>query len=83
MMERQVSHMVRLVDDLMELSRISRGTFDLRRERVELAAVVRNAVETSDPLIQSAGHSSSSRSPRSRSGWMATRSGWRRSSPIC
>ena len=56
MMERQVSHMVRLVDDLLEISRITRGTFELRREPVELATVVRNAIETSDPLIQAAGH---------------------------
>ena len=41
MMERQVSHMVRLVDDLLEVSRITRGKIELRKERVELAAVVR------------------------------------------
>ncbi|MES3003134.1 MAG: ATP-binding protein [Pseudomonadota bacterium] len=56
MMERQVNHLVRLVDDLLEVSRINRGTFELRRERVELAAIVRNAVETSDPLLREAGH---------------------------
>ena len=56
MMERQVNHLVRLVDDLLEVSRISRGTFELRRERVEVAAVVRNAVETSEPLIRAARH---------------------------
>ncbi len=56
MMERQVNHLVRLVDDLLEVSRISRGTFELRRERVEVASIVRNAIETSEPLIQSAGH---------------------------
>ncbi len=56
MMERQVNHMVRLVDDLLEVSRISNGKIDLRKEDVELAAVVRNAVETSRPLIESAGH---------------------------
>jgi CheY-like chemotaxis protein len=55
-MERQVGHLVRLVDDLLEMSRISRGTFELRKERVELAAVVRNALETSEPLIQEARH---------------------------
>jgi CheY-like chemotaxis protein len=57
MMERQVSHLVRLVDDLLEMSRISRGALTLRKERVELAAIVRNAIETSEPLIESAGHS--------------------------
>lgn len=57
MMERQVNHLVRLVDDLLEMSRISRGTFELRRERVEVSAIVRNAIETSDPLLRAAGHS--------------------------
>ncbi|HXS82169.1 MAG TPA: ATP-binding protein [Methylomirabilota bacterium] len=56
MMERQVNHMVRLVDDLMEVSRITRGKIELRREPVELAVVVRSAVEIGRPLIESAGH---------------------------
>ena len=56
MMERQVDHLVRLVDDLLEMSRISRGILELRRARVELGSVVRNAVETSEPLIREAGH---------------------------
>jgi PAS domain S-box-containing protein len=56
MMERQVNHLVRLVDDLLEMSRISRGVLELRRERVELSAIVRNAVETSQPLFERAGH---------------------------
>jgi signal transduction histidine kinase len=47
MMERQVNHMVRLVDDLLEVSRITRGKIELRKEKIELAAVVRSAVETS------------------------------------
>jgi signal transduction histidine kinase len=55
-MERQVDHLTRLVDDLLELSRITRGLLELRRERVELAGVVRNAVETSEPLIVAARH---------------------------
>ena len=54
-MERQLDHLVRLVDDLLEMSRITRGLVDLRRERVELSTIVRNAVETSQPLVQ-AGH---------------------------
>ena len=45
MMERQVGQMVRLVDDLLDVSRISRGKIELRRERVELASVVNHAVE--------------------------------------
>ncbi len=50
-MERQVAHLVRLVDDLMEVSRITRGKIELRKEPVELAAVLRHAMETSRPLI--------------------------------
>ena len=56
MMERQVNHLVRLVDDLLEVSRISRGTFTLRRERVDVRTIARNAVEASQPLMQSARH---------------------------
>jgi PAS domain S-box-containing protein len=54
-MERQVNHLVRLVDDLLEVSRITRGKIELRKERVELAAIARNAIETSRPLIDAAG----------------------------
>lgn len=56
MLERQVNHMVRLVDDLMEVSRITRGKIELRKEHIELAAVVCSAVETSKPLIEAANH---------------------------
>jgi len=56
MMERQVNHMVRLVDDLLEVSRITRGTIELRTEPVEIAGVVRSAVETSQPLIEAGSH---------------------------
>ena len=53
-LERQVGHMVRLVDDLMEVSRITRGTIELRRERLNLADAIRSALETSEPLIRRA-----------------------------
>jgi len=56
MMERQVGHMVRLVDDLLEVSRITRGKIELRKERVELAAVIRSAVEASQPVIDAGNH---------------------------
>ena len=56
MMDRQVSHMVRLVDDLMEVSRITRGKIELRRQRVDLATIVGGAVETTRSLIDAAGH---------------------------
>ena len=48
--------MVRLIDDLMDVSRITRNKLELRPERVDLAVVVRNAVETSRPLVEDAGH---------------------------
>jgi len=56
MMERQVAHMVRLVDDLFELSRISRGKIELKREHLELATVINQALETSRPLIEAGAH---------------------------
>jgi PAS domain S-box-containing protein len=56
MMERQVSHMVRLVDDLMEVSRITRGKIGLRKEPLAIAAIIDGAVETSRPLIEARGH---------------------------
>ena len=56
MIERQVQQMVRLVDDLLDLSRVRRGLIELRTERVELETVLRSAVETSRPLIEHSGH---------------------------
>jgi PAS domain S-box-containing protein len=56
MMERQVEHLVRLVDDLMEVSRITRGNLELRRKPVALGTVLRGAIETADPLIRSGEH---------------------------
>lgn len=56
MMERQLAQMVRLIDDLLDLSRISRGKIELRKERLPLARVVQQAVETSRPTIEQGGH---------------------------
>lgn len=56
MMERQMTQMVRLVDDLMDVSRITRGKVDLRKEHVPLSVVINSAVETSRPLIEQMGH---------------------------
>jgi signal transduction histidine kinase/ActR/RegA family two-component response regulator len=53
--ERQTAHLVRLVDDLLDMSRISRGKIELRRCRVELATVIQQAVETCTPMAQSEG----------------------------
>ena len=50
MMERQVSQMVRLVDDLLDVSRISRGNIELRRVPIELTSAVYHAVEVIQPL---------------------------------
>ena len=51
MMDRQVDYLIRLVDDLLEVSRITRGKIELKKARVDLAAVVREAVEMSMSLI--------------------------------
>ncbi len=53
---RQVTVMVRLIDDLFDVARISSNKLDVRKERVELAAVVESAVESSRPLISQCGH---------------------------
>ncbi len=55
-MERQLGQLVRLIDDLLDVSRITRGRLDLRKQRVDLAGVVRSAVEDSRPAIEAAGH---------------------------
>jgi PAS domain S-box-containing protein len=56
MMDRQLAHMVRLIDDLLDISRINRNKMELRRARVSLADVVASAIETARPLIDEAGH---------------------------
>jgi PAS domain S-box-containing protein len=55
-MERQLSQMVRLVDDLLDISRITTGKLQLRRERVELVTVVQSAAEAVRPLIDAQAH---------------------------
>ena len=55
-LERQVRQMVRLVDDLLDLSRISRGKVELRKERHALATIVAQAVETSGPVLDASQH---------------------------
>jgi PAS domain S-box-containing protein len=57
MMERQLGHMVRLVDDLLDISRINQRKIELRRSVVALADVVGSAVETARPAIDAGGHS--------------------------
>ncbi|MCE9554781.1 MAG: response regulator [Planctomycetes bacterium] len=55
-MSQQVTHMVRLVDDLMDVSRIMRGKVQLRPEPVEISTIVTRAVEVARPLIDSKQH---------------------------
>jgi PAS domain S-box-containing protein len=54
--DRQVTHLVRLVDDLLDVSRITSGKISLQKERVSLTLIVTNAVEASRPLIESEHH---------------------------
>ncbi len=56
MMERQVRHMVRLIDDLLEVSRITRRQIELQPSLVRLSAIVQAAIETSRPAIDESGH---------------------------
>jgi signal transduction histidine kinase len=55
-MERQVHHLNRLVDDLLEVSRITRGIIEVKKEPLDLAAIVRAAVETSRPVLDNLRH---------------------------
>lgn len=54
--DRQVAQMTRLLDDLLEVSRITQGKLELRKEWVDLNAIVQRALETSRPLLEAAGH---------------------------
>jgi PAS domain S-box-containing protein len=56
MMERQLGHLVRLVDDLLDIARINQNKMELRRSRVLLTDVMNSAVETARPAIEAAGH---------------------------
>jgi PAS domain S-box-containing protein len=67
--ERQTKHITRLVDDLLDVSRISRGKITLNKQPLELATIVNHAMETSRPLIQAHGHSLSLSLP-SESVWI-------------
>ena len=53
---RQVEHLTRLIDDLMDISRITRNRLELRRDRIDLAAVIQGAVESSRPTIEQYSH---------------------------
>lgn len=53
-MERQVAHMVRLIDDLLDVSRISTGKLEIRREPIALSTIIQAALESSQPLFNNA-----------------------------
>jgi len=55
-LERQTAHLVRLIDDLLDVSRITRGKVELRTREVELASVIASAIEASRPRLDGAGH---------------------------
>lgn len=61
--ERQLTQLIRLVDDLLDVSRITRNKIDLRKERVAFSSIVQSAVETSRPLIEALGHALTVRLP--------------------
>ena len=84
MMKRQVQHLVRLVDDLLDVSRIMRGKVQIRMQRLPLSEVIDRGLETAQPLIASQGHELIVGHPRGadldrrRPG-----AAWPRCSPIC
>ena len=56
MMGRQVGHLIRLVDELLDVSRITSGKIELKKERVKLTSIVHQSIETVEPQMHSAGH---------------------------
>ena len=54
MIDRQLAHMARLLDDLLDVSRITRGALEIRRETLDLRATVMQSVEAARPLAQAA-----------------------------
>ena len=76
MMERQLAHLARLVDDLLDISRITRGQVDLKRETIDLRAVIETAIEVATPILNVNRHTLTVELPGH-----ADRSGRRFSSP--
>ncbi len=56
MMERQVNHLVRLADDLLDVARVTTGKIELRKELISLVDVINNAIEAANPLIVCSQH---------------------------
>ena len=76
--ERQVKHVVGLVDDLLDVSRITRGKIELKRERVRLADAVARAIEQASPLDRAAPAQPPCRRARRTCTSTATAAAWRR-----
>ena len=70
MMDRQMIHLVRLIDDLLDISRVSQGKIELRREKIQISEVIRQALESSRPLIDSASHTAECRSAGGTALWL-------------
>lgn len=66
LIDRQVTHLARLVDDLLDASRITRGKLELQRERVDLVTVLERVIECARPSIDDAGHRLSAELPTER-----------------
>jgi PAS domain S-box-containing protein len=60
---RQTAHLTRIVDDLLDISRVTRGTLDIEKKPVDLRSVVARAVEAATPALQEAGHTLDVRLP--------------------
>src|SRR5262249_29167323 len=56
LLDRQVAHLARLVDDLIDVSRITRGRVELRREAITVESVIQQAVEIVRPALEAASH---------------------------
>jgi signal transduction histidine kinase/ActR/RegA family two-component response regulator len=63
MMERQLGHLVRMVDDLLDISRVTLGKITLKKENVDFRTVLRGALETTRPLVEAAAHELAVRLP--------------------
>ena len=79
--EDQIKHMTRMVDDLLDVSRITRGKVDLQKETIALADVVELAVEASRPLIEDYHHQLTIALPPEPLSWKSIRPGSPRCSP--
>jgi two-component system CheB/CheR fusion protein len=83
MIERQTQNLVRLVDELLDVARISRGTIELRREPIDLVAIAREAAEAAGHRAATLQHELTLELPDSPCASTATASDWSKSSPTC